>query len=258
MLSKKIKILVLISSFLWCGSFLVSAQAAVYFKPSVEIPGMGTLLGGLKKVEGFMATGTAYVINENSLGNYISGLYDYAAGFVGIVAMLMLVLAGWQWLTAAGASDKINSAKDTIGGVMIGLVLLFGGHVLLSQISVSFVNFGNLSLAPANMANAPKLADCLSFSKDSNDCNARPDCSYDPYDLLCKAKNQCPLSEEEKNIAGTNNLFCCYKKCEPEDCDSVFYYALIGNDNLACDDICPIKGLTKEKDYTACKLNLEY
>ena len=47
--------------------------------------------------------------------------------------MFMLVFAGWQWLMAAGRADQITKAKDTIVGVLVGLVLLFGSGAFESE-----------------------------------------------------------------------------------------------------------------------------
>jgi len=82
------------------------------------------------------------------LGEYIKALYNYGAMLAGVVAMFMLVFAGWRWLMAAGSAEKISNAKDTISGVLIGLILLFGGYILLSQISVGLVSFNQLALKP--------------------------------------------------------------------------------------------------------------
>jgi hypothetical protein len=80
------------------------------------------------------------------LASYIVGIYSYGAGFAGLIAMLMLVLAGWKWLLAGGNPQKIMDAKSMINGVLIGLALLFGGQLLLRQISEGFNSVQSLSI----------------------------------------------------------------------------------------------------------------
>lgn len=153
MLNKKITALVLVITFVLSFSIIFSANAAAddptWFKPNVAIPGMENWLGALKPItSGPMAEGgfRGYEIDGESIGKYISGIYDFTAGFVGIIAMFMLVIAGWQWLFAAGSADKINNAKGTINGVLIGLALLFGGHIILEQISVRLTEFEGITM----------------------------------------------------------------------------------------------------------------
>lgn len=103
------------------------------FTPNIRIP--GTVFDGSK-----------IVVDGDLIGKYVVAVYTYGAGFAGIVAMFMLVLAGWKWLMAAGNSQKIASAKEMINGVLVGLALLFGGQLLLSQISTNLVIFDTLTL----------------------------------------------------------------------------------------------------------------
>ena len=149
MLNKKITALVLILTFVFSLSVVYSAHAGTtdtWFKPNVDIPGMDRWLHSATIDSGPMAGQEGYKITPDSIGTYISGVYDFAAGFVGIVAMFMLVIAGWQWLFASGNADRINNAKQTINGVLIGLALLFGGHILLEQISVTLTEFEGISV----------------------------------------------------------------------------------------------------------------
>jgi len=141
MKNKKILWLFLFSFLL--GGVLFFAQtvwgqgpAGIEFEPNVRIPGTSA----------FSQEKT--VITSASLGEYIVALYNYGAIFAGFVAMFMLVLAGWQWLLAGGSLDKISRAKNTINGVLVGLALLFGGYLLMSQISNRLVNFDALNIEP--------------------------------------------------------------------------------------------------------------
>jgi len=107
----------------------------IKFIPNISIPGSDFL----KSEEGVC-------LGTDSIGFYIVALYRYGAILAGVVAMFMLVFAGWQWLMAAGRADQITKAKDTIVGVFVGLALLFGGYLLMSQISQNSVNFADLKM----------------------------------------------------------------------------------------------------------------
>lgn len=53
---------------------------------------------------------------------------------VGIIAVIMMVVAGFKYITAGGDSGNITSAKHTMVYVIVGLVI-----VALSQFIVQFV-----------------------------------------------------------------------------------------------------------------------
>lgn len=162
MKNKKLFSVLILSVFISSLSFVFASDARaagdkMYFQPNVEIPGMENFLGDKEPIEGkclqYDASGEnclvqaqGYAIDGDSIGQYIVTIYSYAARFVAILAMFMFVIAGWQWLFAAGNAEKVNNAKQTINGVLIGMILLLGGQLLLSQISVGLTNFDTLEI----------------------------------------------------------------------------------------------------------------
>ncbi|MCB9802879.1 hypothetical protein H6761_02575 [Candidatus Nomurabacteria bacterium] len=145
---KKKIFIIIFATFLFTG-FVSTASAAICFKPSIEIPGMSAFF---KKCTPTVldASGkeiVSYEINGYSVGNYVNALYNYGASAAGAVAMFMIVFASWQWIIASGNAGKIDNAKDTIRGALIGLALLFGGYLLLNSISSNLVNFEKLNIS---------------------------------------------------------------------------------------------------------------
>ncbi|PWB38585.1 MAG: hypothetical protein C3F02_02630 [Parcubacteria group bacterium] len=128
---------VLLITVLLSAVFLLVAPAiyaaSIPFEPNVKIPNT-------------VFDAPSVPITGASIGQYIVALYQYGATFAGFVAMFMLVYAGWEWLMAAGRLDKIAQAKHTISGVLIGLALLFGSYILMSQISGRLVTFDELNV----------------------------------------------------------------------------------------------------------------
>lgn len=140
MKNKKIFIVLALLAIVFIGASQASA-ADIIFKPSVTIPGAGDVPGGF-------ALGTEYKITGDSIAQYIYLIYVYGSRFAAVLAMFMLVIAGWQWVMAGGVPERINRSKDIIIGVFVGLALLFGGNVLMSQISSKLVTFDTLDINP--------------------------------------------------------------------------------------------------------------
>ena len=84
----------------------------------------------------------------SDFGEYISEFYKWFARAVGIFAVVMLVYAGFQWIFASGNATKIQKAKTTISGALIGLVLTLGATLLLQTINPDLITFRSLYLTP--------------------------------------------------------------------------------------------------------------
>lgn len=46
--------------------------------------------------------------------------------FVGIIFMILILLAGYTWMTAQGSEEKINEAKSRLKTGIIGLIIIMG------------------------------------------------------------------------------------------------------------------------------------
>lgn len=75
---------------------------------------------------------------------YIAGLYQFFVGVVGILAAVMILYGGIQWIVAAGNSSRIQSAKNVIFSAIIGLVIAFTSYLLLYLLNPNLVNYDNL------------------------------------------------------------------------------------------------------------------
>src|SRR3990167_7799287 len=57
-----------------------------------------------------------------------------ALGFLGIIAVGLIIYAGWLYMTAAGEADKIEKAKKILIGAVIGLVICLASFAIASFI----------------------------------------------------------------------------------------------------------------------------
>lgn len=74
---------------------------------------------------------------------------------IGIVAVVMILAAGFKYVTSGGDSNKIASAKNTLVYAVVGLVL-----VALSQFIVKFVLNKSTSNSKTNVTcTAPQVRD---------------------------------------------------------------------------------------------------
>jgi len=110
----------------------VLAQA-IEFVPSISIPGVAT-------------AGQKITITGSTFGEYIVGIYGTSVSVGAILSTIVLLVAGFVWLTAAGNVGQIETAKDIAGGAVSGLALLLLSWVLLNTINPNLVNFKTLEI----------------------------------------------------------------------------------------------------------------
>ncbi len=56
-------------------------------------------------------------------------------GLLGTIFLTLIVYAGFLWMTAQGADDKIKKAKNIIASAIIGLVITFGAFAIATFVS---------------------------------------------------------------------------------------------------------------------------
>ncbi|MBI5728738.1 MAG: hypothetical protein HY983_00635 [Candidatus Magasanikbacteria bacterium] len=124
-----------------------------------------------------------------NIGDFIQSNYRYALSIVGILAAIMVVVAGFQWVTSGGNSEAITSAKKRIGGALIGLFIAYMSYFILNTINPALVNLRlpqnwlirPQSIVPAFCAAAPTSTTRLAKAaeKDQQSVEVKPPAQID-------------------------------------------------------------------------------
>jgi|GEM_PF-1605448 len=170
---KKIIILSVLTFLIGGVFFSYSSVLAADFKPSVTIPG-------------FFEAGQPYPIKGDTLGTYIKAIYTFSVYAGSILAAVMILMAGYSWLTAGGNVNQIGQAKKMLGGALGGFVLLLTSWVLLNTINPDLVQFKPFNIQPIINGTSSAIEDtqpCLNYP---NDSPPRPTqlYSYEPKDAV--------------------------------------------------------------------------
>lgn len=59
----------------------------------------------------------------NPIFAYARAIIQFVAGIFGLVAVLMIIIAGFQYMTSAGNPDAIKKAKSRIANVILSIIL---------------------------------------------------------------------------------------------------------------------------------------
>ena len=61
---------------------------------------------------------------ETSLAGIVATVVKAFLGLLGIIFLVLIIYAGYNWMTAAGDEEKVTKAKDTLTRAVIGLVII--------------------------------------------------------------------------------------------------------------------------------------
>jgi len=81
------------------------------------MPALATLDWG----EGYL-TGTG--LGTRELREAVMSIVNVALGFLGVLAILIILWGGFRWMTAGGSEDQIGEAKKIIIAGIIGLAVI--------------------------------------------------------------------------------------------------------------------------------------
>lgn len=122
-----------------------------YTKVSVPIPGVTSELVCLSTEKKTLNQEVDRYYYAKDLGTYLAGFYKFFVGIVGILAAVMILYAGVQWVLAAGNQTRIQGAKNIIFSAVIGIVIAFTSYLLLYLLNPALINYDNLSASLATV-----------------------------------------------------------------------------------------------------------
>ncbi len=133
------KIIFAVIAFLFISSvgvfFIFSIARAVYtYTPMENIPGFENA--------------------ATDFPNYILSITKFAIWAVGIAALFMITIGGFMYMTSAGNTSRMDSAKKVIFDAVIGLIVALSAWLLLFVINPDLVKV-NISLKAVPPAAAP-------------------------------------------------------------------------------------------------------
>jgi cytochrome bd-type quinol oxidase subunit 2 len=70
----------------------------------------------------------------NSLPYRIGQVIQVALGLLGVIFVVLMVYAGYLWMTARGEADQVDNAKDTIRRALIGFIIITAAYAITSYV----------------------------------------------------------------------------------------------------------------------------
>ncbi|GMQ95341.1 MAG: hypothetical protein BMS9Abin13_454 [Patescibacteria group bacterium] len=102
------------------------------------------------------------------LGEYIQTLFQIGIGIAGVLAVLMLVVAGIEYIGGAGNPAAKSDAKERIRNALFGLILALSSWLILNTLNPDLLKTG-LDIKKAVIKKAPSSSSGGGGSGESGD-----------------------------------------------------------------------------------------
>jgi hypothetical protein len=73
---------------------------------------------GVDNMEGIVLSG------DVSPDTAVKNIINLALSFLGLIALVIILIGGFKWMTAGGNEDKVGEAKKLIGAGVVGLIIV--------------------------------------------------------------------------------------------------------------------------------------
>lgn len=83
--------------------------------------------------------GYAAPVGENYLQETIGKIIKSALGLLGTIFLVLMIYAGYLWMTAAGNEENVEKAKKLLGNAVIGLALVLTAYAITAFVVRSLV-----------------------------------------------------------------------------------------------------------------------
>jgi len=114
--------------------FSMKPVFAQLFKPQIGI--------------GNFTAGTEINVAPSTFTNYLVSFYNWSIRAIAILSVIMIMIAGFKWVTSAGNAPAISQAKDQMISAIIGLILALGANFILYSINPALTRLKSLNITP--------------------------------------------------------------------------------------------------------------
>ena len=190
-----------------------------------SVPKMQVDIGGLN----FAAptaqncpTGTGQCYQIDWIGKYIAAIFQYGISLAAVLAVVMIMIGGFVWLTSGGSPDKVGKAKEYISNALLGLLLALLSYTMLYAINPRLVFLDSLTIQKTT---EQKQACCVETDTNKGSLQYAPDgdCTQLGYKGQWQAgtESQCGLQGCCDYVDNTTGYRKCIATTSEKVCDSL-------------------------------------
>lgn len=73
--------------------------------------------------------------NAQDIRMVIANLIRVFLGFIGLIFLIMIIFAGFRWMTASGNQDQVTKARETLTRGIIGLLVIVAAYSIATFVT---------------------------------------------------------------------------------------------------------------------------
>lgn len=77
-------------------------------------------------------------LSQNSVGTIAAVIIQAFLSLLGIIFIVLIIIAGYKWMVAAGNEEQIKKSQATLKTAIIGLIIVLGAY------AITYFVFNNL------------------------------------------------------------------------------------------------------------------
>lgn len=105
-----------------------------------------------KRLEGAGVAATLATGDETVLARTIGGVISVFLGFLGVIGLVIVIYAGYLWLTAGGNTEQVDKAKSLLRNGVIGLIIISLAFAITNFVITQIIEAGKAPPPPAEPA----------------------------------------------------------------------------------------------------------
>ena len=99
-----------------------------------------TAVPALAQIDTGLNYGTFTGLGTNDLREGVMNVVNVLLGFLGILAIIIILWGGFRWLTSGGNEEKVGEAKKIITAGIIGLVIIFTSYAIATFVITQLIS----------------------------------------------------------------------------------------------------------------------
>jgi hypothetical protein len=115
----------------------------VYLSPIVQASALDDSFNSMKTTAGESYGGKGGTVDSSGvfqdMPTAIGQILGYLLSFLGIIFFVLIIYAGFEWMTAAGNEEQTKKARSLINAAIVGLIIVLAAFAFTSF-------FGNMLL----------------------------------------------------------------------------------------------------------------
>jgi len=98
--------------------------------PAFVLASNSPAFGNLQQVGEEGASAPYASAGQYKLAEIVGIVIQAFLGLLGVIFLVLIIYAGFNWMTAQGEEEKVNKAKDTLQRAVIGLIITTAAYAI--------------------------------------------------------------------------------------------------------------------------------